>query len=80
MSAHISGFTPALAARRNGSAFGFLRTAFAAVIAWPQRRAVLAELSTLTERELADVGLSRSDVPRVFDAGFARARAMGHAA
>lgn len=49
-----------------------------AVAAWmgrlaevPQRRAVIAELNMLTDRELADIGLRRCDVGRVFDARFA---------
>ena len=48
---------------------------FAATLrAIPQRRAVLNELSTLTDRELADIGLHRSELGRVFDPRFAQAR------
>ncbi len=36
-----------------------------------QRRAVVEELSLLSDHELADIGLSRGDIPRVFDASFA---------
>jgi uncharacterized protein YjiS (DUF1127 family) len=36
-----------------------------------QRRAVVAELSMLSDHELADIGLSRGDIPRVFDRSFA---------
>lgn len=39
-----------------------------------QRRAVLAELNMLNDHELADIGLSRVDLPRVFDPAFAAAR------
>jgi uncharacterized protein YjiS (DUF1127 family) len=42
-----------------------------AIVEFPRRRAVQDELSHLTDRELADIGLSRGDVPHVFDAGFA---------
>lgn len=38
---------------------------------WLQRKAVSAELNALTERELADIGLSRADLGRVFDPDFA---------
>ena len=80
MSAHISGFSPTVAAARTGSPTSLLRQAVEAVIGWPQRRAVRAELAALSDRELADVGLSRGDLPHVFDAGFARARVMGRSA
>ncbi len=33
-----------------------------------ERRAVMNELSRLTDRELADIGLNRSDIGGVFDA------------
>ena len=35
--------------------------------AWRERRAALAELEMMNDRELADVGLTRADLPRVFD-------------
>ena len=38
--------------------------------ALPGRRAVIDELSTLSDRELADIGLSRAEVGRVFDPRF----------
>jgi uncharacterized protein YjiS (DUF1127 family) len=44
------------------------------VAALPQRQAVLAELNALSDHELADIGLSRSDLPMVFDADFAAQR------
>jgi uncharacterized protein YjiS (DUF1127 family) len=41
----------------------------------PRRRAVLAELNELSEHELADIGLNRSELNRVFDPHFAAQRA-----
>ncbi len=41
--------------------------------AW-HRRTVMDELSTLTDRELTDIGLSRADLGRVFDPRFVRER------
>ncbi len=40
----------------------------------PRRRAVLAELSALSDHELSDIGLSRSELSRVFDPEFAATR------
>ncbi len=33
---------------------------------WPSRRAAMTELSGLTDRELADIGLTRQQIPQVF--------------
>jgi uncharacterized protein YjiS (DUF1127 family) len=56
---------------------GFFRSirngAFAlatAIRTWPERRAAYERLRTLSDRELADIGLARGDIARVFDPGF----------
>lgn len=41
----------------------------------PRRRAVLDELSSLSDHELADVGLTRGELDRVFDRQFTAQRA-----
>ena len=51
-----------------------LRAAFASLVDLPRRRAVLDELSLLTDRELADVGLTRAELGSVFDPRFVAAR------
>ncbi len=55
-----------------------LRHRFSAVISglmtFSRRRAVLDELSSLSDRELADIGLSRAELSRVFDPSFIEAR------
>jgi len=56
---------------RGGSRSGWFSRFMAAVGAWRQRQAVLSEMQTMTDRELADIGLSRSDLVRVFDPAFA---------
>jgi uncharacterized protein YjiS (DUF1127 family) len=45
-----------------------------------QRRAVINELSMLSDYELADIGLSRADIPNVFDRGFVAGRFSPNAA
>ena len=42
--------------------------------AWLERRSVAAELNALSDRELADIGLSRADLGRVFEPAFIRQR------
>ena len=47
-----------------------VRGLLAQVAALPRRRAVIDELSMLTDRELADIGLSRSELGQVFNPRF----------
>lgn len=44
------------------------------LLAMPRRRAVLDELSSLSDRELSDIGLNRHELGRVFDPQFVAAR------
>lgn len=44
-----------------------------------ERRAVVEELSSLSDHELADIGLTRGDIPNVFDPAFAAARTLSTA-
>lgn len=41
-----------------------------ALVSWPQRRAAYEHLKGLSDRELADIGLSRGDISRVFEPEF----------
>jgi len=41
-----------------------------AVAAFPQRLATYHALSALTDRELRDIGVSRTDIGRIFEPGF----------
>jgi uncharacterized protein YjiS (DUF1127 family) len=40
-----------------------------AYVSWRLDQAALATLNSMSERELADVGLSRSDIPRAMRSG-----------
>ncbi len=44
-----------------------LQALIAGFRAWREKQAVMAELDLMTDRELLDIGLSRSDVHRVFN-------------
>ena len=42
----------------------------AALVTWPERRATYERLSRLSDRQLADIGLTRGDIARVFEPDF----------
>ena len=65
----VSGFADRAGERGVGRK---IADALAWIAAWPRRHAELQELSALSERELADIGLARSDIKRVFDPAFGR--------
>jgi uncharacterized protein YjiS (DUF1127 family) len=44
-----------------------LARGYRAVSEWPRRRRMAAELNSLTDRELADIGLTRGDIGNVAD-------------
>ncbi|HUB12472.1 MAG TPA: DUF1127 domain-containing protein [Acetobacteraceae bacterium] len=46
------------------------RALVAAFHAWREKQAAIAELELMTDRELMDIGLTRSDVHRVFNDNF----------
>jgi len=65
---------PVAGPRHSGGVAGLLRRLAAAVPAAIHRHAVIAELNMLSDRELSDIGLTRPEVGRVFDAGFLASR------
>ncbi|WP_206667943.1 DUF1127 domain-containing protein [Teichococcus oryzae] len=63
------------AARQRDEAVGqwlrkTLSAMFRAVVEYPRRRRIYDELSMLSDRELTDIGLTRGDIPHVFEAEF----------
>ena len=48
-----------------------LALVFAAVAGWFARRSEMAELAELSNAQLADIGITRAEVPRLFDRDFA---------
>jgi len=56
----------AMPPRKTGLA-GWLAARVAAFQAWRQDRKAAAELAAMSNHELADIGLSRSDLSRIFD-------------
>ena len=69
---------PIAAGYSEASPRGGLRGRLASAVQWlaeaPRRRAVINELESLSDYELADIGLTRADLPRVFDRDFAGGR------
>jgi len=55
---------------RNSGLAAWLSGQMARLIAWHRDRQAIAELSTMTDRELLDIGLTRGDLPRVFQPAF----------
>ncbi len=60
--------------RRDTGVFSAVRAWLGRLVTLPKRWAVLDELSTLTDRELADIGLNRAELGHVFDERFAALR------
>jgi uncharacterized protein YjiS (DUF1127 family) len=54
-----------------GKVFGTIGAVLRFVAQYPERARVLRQLHGLSDRELADIGLERGDLGRVFDADFA---------
>lgn len=52
-----------------------LRGMFARMTEWQHKRQVMEELSMMTDRDLSDIGLTRADLPRVFEAEFTTSHA-----
>jgi uncharacterized protein YjiS (DUF1127 family) len=52
-----------------------IRAAFLFLLDYPRRRAVFEQLQAMSDRELADIGLERADLARVFDEDFTLRRA-----
>ena len=55
---------PEASASSTGLMLSFAR-AFRAVSEWSQRRRMAAELNTLSDRELADIGLTRGEIGNI---------------
>ena len=68
-------YEPALPRRRQG----LLARLAGAPVRWAklytERQRVMSELARMSDRDLADLGLSRHEIPRVFDSEFAAQRA-----
>jgi uncharacterized protein YjiS (DUF1127 family) len=62
---------------RKRVAAGWLNCLLTKVTEWRNRRAVMQELALMTDHELSDIGLSRADLPHVFDPAFAADHARG---
>lgn len=77
---YVEGLSLPAAAPRRGLAGRWLAALSARMAAYRERRTVLNELAQLSDRELADIGLSRGNLHRVFDPAFARVHAASRAA
>jgi uncharacterized protein YjiS (DUF1127 family) len=55
----------------------WLDRGISALAEWRHRQETLREMEMLSDHELADIGLTRADLPRVFDPAFAAERPRG---
>ena len=60
-----------------GWTFRWARRLVATFAEWQHRRAIMQEMAMMTDHELSDIGLSRSDIARVFDPAFVASRGVG---
>ena len=58
---------PAAANESHGGLGRWIAERVAGLVAWPRQQAVMHELQMMTDRELADIGLTRGAIPHVFD-------------
>ena len=55
---------------RKGGLLGWWSRQTAAFVAWRRNNEAARELCAMSDRQLADIGISRSDLTRVFDAAY----------
>ena len=60
------------AAEPKSGMFAWVAQRYAAFVAWNKTQEQAAELSGMSERDLADIGLNRGDLKRVFTPEFNR--------
>jgi uncharacterized protein YjiS (DUF1127 family) len=68
-------YEPVQPQRRHGLFARLAAPIVARVQAWSVRERAVSELSAMSDRDLADIGLTRSDIPRVSDPDFIAERA-----
>jgi uncharacterized protein YjiS (DUF1127 family) len=71
---NTAGLEGTIAAPRRSNLLAALARVWQSIVEMPRRRAVLAELSLLSDRELVDIGLNRNDLGRVFQPAFVASR------
>ncbi len=72
-------FREAEPARKQGGLASSLARAVTWIMELPRRHAVLTELEMMSDRELADIGLGRGELSKVFHSDFASARGKARA-
>jgi uncharacterized protein YjiS (DUF1127 family) len=68
---------PASIVLRRKENIGWLSRLLSKVAEWQQRRAVIQEMTMMSDHELSDIGLSRADLGRIFDPSFAADHTRG---
>jgi uncharacterized protein YjiS (DUF1127 family) len=68
----LRGFDTAPQAVRSTGLAAWLSRQVAGLVSWRRNSEAAAELQAMSDYELADIGLSRSDLSRVFKPGFSQ--------
>ena len=68
---------PASIVPRQKENIGWLSRLLSRVAGWQHRRAVIQEMTMMSDHELSDIGLSRAELGRIFDPSFAADRTRG---
>lgn len=89
MSAHVAkdgmtflmpGSSGATTSPRRRPVARHIRAAVTWLAGMVRQRALIEELGRLSDHELADIGLTRSDLPRIFDPAFTASRSLARRA
>ena len=59
------------------SVVGLLSGFIARLAEWQRSRVIMEEMAMMSDRDLSDIGLTRADLPRVFDAAFTTSHVRG---
>jgi uncharacterized protein YjiS (DUF1127 family) len=76
-SIYDEGAPPSIVTGRKDVNAGWLSRLLSRIAEWRHRRVVIQEMTMMSDHELSDIGLSRTDLGRIFDPSFAADHTRG---